>query len=173
MDALARTLQKINNSDRDQFIATLGPLFEGQPWIVAEAWSQRPFSTRSQLYQTLCTIMYDAPREQQVALLQAHPDLVGRAALAGTLSPASTAEQATAGLNRLTPAEIALFQQLNRRYQEKFGFPFVICARANKKESILNGFYTRLQHTHEQEIQLALHEVAQICHFRLLDLISC
>jgi OHCU decarboxylase len=173
MDALARTLQEVNDSDRDHFVATLSSLFEGPPWIVTEAWSQHPFTTRSQLYQTLCTIMYGAPREQQLALLQAHPDLVGRAALAGTLSPASTEEQATAGLHRLTPAEIALFQQLNRRYQEQFGFPFVICARANKKESILNGFHTRLQHTREQEIQLALHEVAQICHFRLLDLIPC
>jgi OHCU decarboxylase len=97
---------------------------------------------------------------------------VGRAALAGTLSPASTNEQAAAGLDRLTLDEIATFQRLNQTYRDQFGFPFVICARENKKESILNGFATRLQHTKQQEIEIALGEVAKICALRLHDLID-
>jgi OHCU decarboxylase len=116
--------------------------------------------------------MYQAPVEQQMALLRAHPDLVGRAAQAGTLSPASTSEQAAAGLDRLTPEEIATFQRLNQLYQEQFGFPFVICARENKKDSILDGFSTRLQHTRQQEIEIALGEVAKICALRLHDLVD-
>ena len=72
----------------------------------------------------------------------------------------------------LSPSEIATFNELNRTYQTRFGFPFVICARANKKESILNGFATRLQHTREQEIQMALGEVVQICRYRLQDLLQ-
>ena len=92
-----------------------------------------------------------------MALIQAHPDLVGRAALAGTLTPESTSEQAAAGLDRLTQAEIADFQSIStRQYQARFGFPFVICARENKKASILAGFAARLQHTREQEIENAL-----------------
>jgi OHCU decarboxylase len=116
--------------------------------------------------------MYQAPVEQQIALLRAHPDLVGRAAIAGTLSPASTNEQAAAGLNSLTSEEIATFQRLNQTYQDQFGFPFVICARENKKESILDGFRARLQHTRQQEIEIALGEVAKICALRLHDLID-
>ena len=166
------TLSEINTLDQPHFIQALGSLFEGPPWIVAGAWRKRPFTSRDALYRTLCTIMYEAPGERQVELLQAHPDLVGRAALAGTLSPSSTGEQAAAGLNRLSPEEIATFTRLNAAYTERFRFPFVICARENKKESILAGFALRLQHTREQEIAIALGEVAKICFFRLNDLVQ-
>lgn len=166
------SIYEINTLDKNSFIHTLTGLLEGPPWIVTQAWSSRPFTSREQLHQTLCTIMYQAPIGQQIALLNAHPDLVGRAALAGTLSPASTNEQVAAGLDRLTLDEIATFQRLNQTYRDQFGFPFVICARENKKESILNGFVVRLQHTKQQEIEIALGEVAKICALRLHDLID-
>jgi OHCU decarboxylase len=114
--------------------------------------------------------MYAASEEQKVALIRAHPDLVGRAALEGTLSRESTGEQAAAGLNRLSPEEVNTFNRLNNQYREKFEFPFVICARENKKASILAGFDTRITHTRPQEIEIALGEVAKICAFRLADL---
>ena len=116
--------------------------------------------------------MEQAGETRQVQLIQAHPDLVGRAALAGTLTPESNREQASAGLGQLTPEEIALFQNNNQAYREKFGFPFVICARLNKKEAILKGFETRLKNNREQEIKAALEEIGKIARLRLLDLVS-
>src|SRR5205823_4672785 len=110
-----------------------------------------------------------APTEQQIALLQAHPDLVGQAALAGTLTSESTSEQVAAGLGHLSSEEVATFNRLNSTYRDRFGFPFVICARENKKDSILAGFATRLHNSHEQEIAIALGEVAKICALRLHD----
>lgn len=166
------TLQEINALDQESFVLALGSLFEGPPWIVAQTWHKQPFTSLTNLYQALCNVMYAASIEQQVALIQAHPDLVGRAALAGTLSSASTQEQAAAGLSRLSPEEIATFTQLNQAYHDRFGFPFVICARENKKESILAGFSTRLHHSRQQEIETALGEVAKICWLRLLDTVS-
>ena len=165
------TLQEINLLDQEQFVAALGKLFEGPPRIVTQGWYARPFATRTQLHQKLCDTMYGSSLEQQVALLQAHPDLVGRAALAGTLTPESTNEQASAGLNKLSPEEITTFTRLNQTYHNRFGFPFVICARENKKDSILAGFSTRLHHSRTQEIEVALAEVAKICFFRLQDTI--
>jgi 2-oxo-4-hydroxy-4-carboxy-5-ureidoimidazoline decarboxylase len=165
------TLQEINILARDGFVDALRPLFEGPPWIVAATWSARPFISLDHLHQALCAVMYTAPLAQKIALIQSHPDLVGRAALSGTLTPASTNEQASAGLDRLTPAEIATFTRLNAEYRERYGFPFVICARENKKESILAGFEVRLQHTHEEEIEVALAEIAKICTLRLRDLL--
>jgi 2-oxo-4-hydroxy-4-carboxy-5-ureidoimidazoline decarboxylase len=97
---------------------------------------------------------------------------VGRAALAGTLTPESNREQASAGLDRLTPDEIATFARLNAAYRDRFGFPFVICARENKKESILAGFSARLGHAREREIATALDEIARIAHSRLLDFVD-
>ena len=166
------TLQEVNAFDREAFVARLGFLFEDSPWIAAEAWRARPFKSLDQLHQTLCAVMYNASEEQKVALIRAHPDLVGRAALAGTLTPASTSEQAAAGLDRLSPDEIATFTRLNRAYRDKFALPFVICARENKKESILQGFDRRLEHTRAEEIEIALGEIARIARLRLRDAVS-
>ena len=166
------TLQQINGYRQEDFVAALRGLFEGPPWIVTQSWSARPFTTVAQLHETLCAVMYHAPLELQIALLQAHPDLVGRAALAGTLTPESTREQTSAGLDALSPSEIATFTHLNQTYHDRFGFPFVICVRENKKASILAGFSSRLQHTRSQEIETALREVAKICLFRLHDLVQ-
>jgi len=163
------TLQEINTLDQEHFVMAFGLLFEGPPWIVRQAWHARPFNSLTHLLEALCTVMYHAPVEQQVALIQAHPDLVGRAALAGTLTPESTNEQASVGLDRLSPEEIATFTRLNRAYDGRFGFPFVICVRENKKESILAGFATRLQHSQSREIETALDEIAKICWYRLRD----
>jgi OHCU decarboxylase len=165
----ALTLAQVNALDRPGFVAALGHLFEGPPWIVELAWDARPFATLDDLQSKLVAVLATSPVERQVALIQAHPDLVGRAALAGTLTPASTGEQAAAGLDSLTPNEIATFTRLNDEYRERFGFPFVICARENKKESILAGFAQRLTHTRDKEVATALAEIAKICRLRLLD----
>ncbi len=166
------TLQEINTLDQERFVMALGSLFEGSPWIAKQAWHARPFESLAQLYDALCAVMYHAPVEQQVALIQAHPDLVGQAALAGTLTPESTSEQASVGLDRLSPEEIATFAQLNKTYRDRFGLPFVICVRENKKESILAGFATRLQNSRSREIETALDEIAKICWFRLRDMVN-
>lgn len=165
------TLQEINALDQESFVTALGSLFEGPPWIVRQAWYARPFASLTELHQALCTVMYQAAVERQVALILAHPDLVGRAALAGTLTPESTNEQASVGLDRLSTQEIATFMRLNQTYRDRFGFPFVICVRENKKESILAGFATRLQHSRNREIETALDEIARICWYRLRDTI--
>lgn len=165
------TLQEINSLDQERFVMALGSLFEGPPWIVRQAWHARPFDSLTDLHQALFAIMYHAKVEQQVALIKAHPDLVGRAALAGTLTPESTNEQASVGLDRLSTEEIAIFTRLNQAYYDRFGFPFVICVRENKKESILAGFATRLQHSQSREIETALDEIAKICWFRLRDMV--
>ncbi len=165
------TLQQINTLDQERFVMALGSLFEGPPWIVRQAWHARPFTSLTDLHEALCAAMYHAPVEQQVALIQVHPDLVGQAALAGTLTPESTSEQASVGLDRLSPEEIATFTRLNQAYHDRFGFPFVICARGNKKESILAGFATRLQHSRSREIETALDEIAKICWYRLRDIV--
>lgn len=174
MAAQRLTMAQINALDRDAFVERLGSLYEGEPWMVAEAWPARPFADASALERALDDAVRRAPEERQVALIEAHPDLVGRAALAGTLGRESTEEQAAAGLapHRLTPDEIAAFDELNTAYRGRFGFPFVICARENQKERILAGFADRLQHGRRQEIDTALDEIARIAHYRLLDLLA-
>lgn len=166
------TLTELNQLDQATFVERLGSLFEGSPWIAEAAWSDRPFADREQLYRALCAAMYAAPAERQVALIRAHPDLAGKAAVAGELTPESTREQRSAGLAQLTPDEFARFTQLNQAYRERFAFPFVICAREHTKGSILDAFVERLQHSRDGEIRAALGEIAKIARLRLLDLVA-
>lgn len=162
----------LNESDKKQFVQIIGPVFEHSPWIAETAWKQRPFANFQNLHWALCETVKNSDEEKQLALIRAHPDLAGRAALAGTLSRESTGEQGSAGLNKLSPEEIDLFQKQNATYKNKFGFPFVICARLNKKEAILAGFEQRLKNSREQEIKTALEEIFKIARLRLNDLIS-
>ena len=165
-------LSRLNQLDRAEFTSVVGPVFEHSPWIAEMAWLKKPFASVEELHRVLCDIVRHAGLEKQLALIRAHPDLVGRAALAGTLTRESTNEQASAGLNQLSSEEIALFQKQNAAYREKFNFPFVICVRINKKEAILAGFEKRLLNTREEEVQIALEEIFKIAEFRLRDLIS-
>jgi 2-oxo-4-hydroxy-4-carboxy-5-ureidoimidazoline decarboxylase len=161
------TISELNSLNLPEFIRIVGPVFEHSPWIAETTWAQSPFESVEQLHQALCHTVRAAGHEQQLALIRAHPDLVGRAALAGTLTRESTSEQASAGLNALTSEEIALFQKQNAAYRAKFGFPFVICARLNKKEAILAGFEQRLKNSPAQEQQTALEEIFKIAELRL------
>lgn len=163
------TVEEVNSLDREQFVSRLGFLFEGSPWIAEQAWHTRPFASLDDLHQALCGVMYRAAQEQQVSLIRAHPDLVGRAALSGSLTPESTREQASAGLDRLTPDEVATFGRLNSEYKARFDFPFVVCARENKKDSILAGFASRMNNSRDEEISTALREISKIAYLRLLD----
>jgi OHCU decarboxylase len=166
------TLSQLNRFDRAEFVRVVGPVFEHSPWITEAAWSKKPFADLENLHRALCEIVKNSGEEQQLALICAHPDLVGKIALAGQLTKESTSEQASAGLNKLLPEEIDLFQKQNAAYKNKFGFPFVICARLNKKAAILAGFEQRLNHSREQEIKTALEEIFKIAELRLKDLIT-
>jgi OHCU decarboxylase len=166
------TITELNTLSRDEFVRVIGPVFEHSPWIAEETWENRPFPGLNKLGHRLCETVLIAGEKKQLALIRAHPDLVGKAALAGTLTAASNSEQASAGLNQLTPDEIADFQKFNQAYRDKFAFPFVICARLNKKEAILNGFRARLKNSRELEIQTALEEIFKIARLRLADIVE-
>jgi 2-oxo-4-hydroxy-4-carboxy-5-ureidoimidazoline decarboxylase len=166
------TLAQLNSLSRDEFVRVVGPVFEHSPWIAEATWARRPFASVEAVHAALCDTVRTAGEAKQLALIRAHPDLVGKLALAGQLTKESAGEQASAGLDKLSPEEAQLFQSNNVVYQAKFGFPFVICARLNKKEAILNGFHVRLQNSRAQEMQAALTEIFKIAELRLRDVIQ-
>ena len=165
-------IDQVNALSRADFARVVGPAFEYSVWIAEATWPRRPFTGLEGLHKALCSTVQNDGEEKQLALIRAHPDLVGRAALAGKLTEASTSEQASAGLDKLAPDEIAAFQRFNEAYRSKFGFPFVICARLNKKEAILTGFRKRLQNSRAEEIKTALEQIGQIAYLRLKDIIE-
>ncbi len=167
-------LSDVNRMATGDAVEHLGHLFEHSPWVVAETWDQCPFRTIEGLHRALCTTMRAASGERKLKLIQAHPDLVGQAALAGTLTRSSILEQRAAGLgpDDLSSADIAAFMAANAAYKERFGFPFVICARENGKAQILAGFEDRLTHERDTEIAVALEQIALIAWYRLVDVVA-
>lgn len=153
------------------FAEKLRGVFENSPWIAEAAAANRPFESFGHLYRTLTSMMWQASVERQLDLIRAHPDLVGKLAREGGLTAESNSEQAAAGLARLTSVEIRAFDTYNAKYRERFGFPFVICARQNKKEAILEAFPRRLANDAATERGAALEEIAKIALLRLRDLV--
>ena len=167
-----RTIEEVNRMDREEFIARFGTVFEKSTWVAEGAWERRPFEDLDGLHAAFVGTVNDAPEERRVALIRAHPDLAGKAALAGELTDESANEQASAGLDRLSPEEYERFHRLNTSYREKFDLPYVVCVRDNTKETIFAGAERRLSNTREEEIGAALDEISRIARLRLEDLVE-
>jgi 2-oxo-4-hydroxy-4-carboxy-5-ureidoimidazoline decarboxylase len=161
-------VDQVNALERHEFTSRCAPLFEHSPWIAARTAGKRPFADRADFFAALCDTVMKSNDEEKLCLIRAHPDLVGNA----VLTAESGREQATAGLGDISVDERAQFQKFNSLYKERFGFPFVICARLNKKEAILEAFPRRLANSKAQEIDTALKEIFKIADLRLKDLVE-
>ena len=157
----------ISALDRETFRRQLGGVFEHSPWVADRAFDRRPFASLEALHAAMVAVVRSAPREDQLALIRAHPDLAGKAARGGAMSAASVSEQASAGLDRLTDEEYERFERLNHAYREKFGFPFIIAARRHDKHAILAAFEARLHNGLDDEVRTALGQIAEIARLRL------
>jgi 2-oxo-4-hydroxy-4-carboxy-5-ureidoimidazoline decarboxylase len=183
------TLHELNAKDRTGFVGALGWIFEESPWVAERAWEKRPFTTLDALHGAMTAVVADAPFEEQLALLRAHPDLgvvrlkpdtTGVASNIGSvrlqadqkISQASQREQQGAGLDALTRDEIERLRKLNAAYREKFGFPFLYAVRGSTKQDILNALERRLPSTRDIEHQEALRQVYRIARFRLEETVS-
>jgi 2-oxo-4-hydroxy-4-carboxy-5-ureidoimidazoline decarboxylase len=162
----------VNRLDRDSFTSALGSVFEHAAWIAERAWPARPFTSVTALHEAMCNVVRRATIEEQRALIAGHPDLAGKAARAGTMTASSVAEQASAGLDRLSDDEFDRFDRLNRAYRERFQFPFIIAVRRHDKTSILAAFERRLGHTVDEEIAEALGQIFEISRLRVEALVS-
>ncbi|MFD0909478.1 allantoinase PuuE [Ruegeria arenilitoris] len=160
--------------DRDAFVAAYGGIFEHSPWIAERAWALElgpAHDTAGGLHNALARVFRSALPEERLGVLTAHPDLAGKLAQAKRLTAESTSEQASAGLDALTDAERDAFTDLNTRYTEKFGFPFIIAVRDHDKASILHAFQRRIENDRETELAEACCQVERIAEFRLRDVL--
>jgi 2-oxo-4-hydroxy-4-carboxy-5-ureidoimidazoline decarboxylase len=166
------SLAELNKMDRSSFVGRIGGVYEHSPWVAEAAWEHRPFANLDALHSAMDAVVRAAPEPKRWALIQAHPDLAGQLAKLGQLTDASTREQAEAGLRELTSDIATELDRRNTAYREKFGFPFIICARLNNVKTILAALANRLKHDQATEIALALEEISKIARLRLMDTTS-
>lgn len=166
------TVEDASRLGQYEFVERFGPLYEHSPWIAGEAYKARPFGSLDELHGAMVAAVDAASEERKMALIRAHPDLAGKAAVAGELTPESTREQASAGLNRLSQQELEAFTRVNHEYREKFGFPLIFAVREHTKDSIMRSAAARLENTRPQETEAALAEISKIARLRLEHLVE-
>lgn len=157
------------------FVNRFGGVYEHSTWIAQEAWRlglNENHDSLDGLASAMARIVDQADRQKRVDLINAHPDLAGKAAIAGELTASSSAEQASAGIDQCNAEEFARFQDLNGRYKERFGMPFIMAVKGSNRHAILGAFEQRLEHSPQEEFDQAIGEIHKIAHLRLLELVS-
>ncbi|RQH07949.1 2-oxo-4-hydroxy-4-carboxy-5-ureidoimidazoline decarboxylase [Paraburkholderia dinghuensis] len=172
MTGLHCTLERLNCASREDFVAALAGVFEHSPWVAEAAADQRPFASIEALHRAMSLAVQTAGETKQLALINAHPELAGKAAVRGELTVESTREQSGAGLNHCTQEQFDRLQALNRAYREKFGFPFILAVRGYDREGIIENFESRVNNSRADEIRTSLNEIYRIVRFRLVELID-
>jgi 2-oxo-4-hydroxy-4-carboxy-5-ureidoimidazoline decarboxylase len=166
------TLDELNACSREMFVANLGRIFEGSPWVAEQVFERRPFATVAALHEAMINVVALADSDLTLAFLRGHPELGGKVARAGTMAEASRAEQGGLGFDRLSDDEFARFERLNAAYRQRFGFPFIIAVRRHTRDSILDRFEARLANSTEAERAAALEEIGYITRMRLVDAVD-
>jgi 2-oxo-4-hydroxy-4-carboxy-5-ureidoimidazoline decarboxylase len=169
MTAFPISLDTANRMSVAAFVAAFGDVAEHAPWVAAVAAEARPFASRQAMSDAFGKAVVRADKTRQIELLLAHPDLAGKAAVAGDVTNESRSEQAGAGLDRLTAEEFDAFMALNQAYRDRHGFPFILAIRGATKHDILAGFDKRMDKPADVEFRMALTQVARIIRFRIED----
>lgn len=174
---MTTTLQQLNACDTAEFVRVLSGIYEHSPWIPERASAQRPFSNLTALKLALQSVVENAHEEEQLRLIHAHPELAGKASIAGRLTKESTGEQAKAGLDNCSPEEFATLQKLNADYNAKFGFPFILAVKGPdgkglNRRQIISTFTRRLKNRRADELAEDLRQIHRIAELRLNDLLG-
>jgi N-carbamoyl-L-amino-acid hydrolase len=177
MDKTMTTLAELNSCDATAFAERLHGIYEHSPWIPLRAAAQRPYASLAALKQALQAQVSNATQDEQLGLIRAHPELAGKAAIAGELTAESTSEQARSGLNQCSPEEFATLQQLNADYNAKFGFPFILAVKGPTgngltRQQIIATFTRRLKNQRADEQQECLRQIHRIAEMRLNGLLD-
>ncbi len=168
MDHRLQDVESLNAADCDGFLSVLNGVVEHSPWVAERAFAQRPFATIASLHSALMQCIKEASRAERIALFNAHPELAGREAVEGAMTPESTGEQGRLGLTSLSHEEFRELSDLNRLYREKFGFPFIAALRLHPtRQSVIATFRERIDNDSETEIANAISQIAEIVRGRL------
>ncbi|WP_296127883.1 2-oxo-4-hydroxy-4-carboxy-5-ureidoimidazoline decarboxylase [Pseudomonas sp. Ga0074129] len=158
---------------REDFVKVFADIYEHSPWVAEKAFDlgqDESINNIDGLHQRMADLLLSASHAAQLALINAHPDLAGKAAIRGELTASSTSEQAGAGIHECTAEEFARFTELNNAYKAKFGFPFIMAVKGSNRHQILAAFEERIHNSPEQEFARALAEINKIALFRLQQL---
>ncbi|KAI5627471.1 2-oxo-4-hydroxy-4-carboxy-5-ureidoimidazoline decarboxylase [Silurus asotus] len=164
-------INAVNALSYEDFLEIFGNVIEKCPIIPAAIWIHRPFKSLADIEAHISDFIDSLPESGKEGILRCHPDLAGRELQSGALTRDSQEEQHAAGFTDLRPEEVSHMRSLNSEYKQRFGFPFIICARLSGKRDITRELQRRLGDSREAERVRAIGEVKKICALRLRNLV--
>lgn len=171
-DVPEHTLAFLNACSRTDFLAALGGIFEHAPWVAEAVVERRPFSSVDEMHRAMLGVIRSLPEAGLIDFLNVHPELAGAQARAGVMTADSTREQGALAVSAMPADEIVRWDRLNHDYRERFGFPFILCARRHSQASMLEAFERRLARRRNEELDAAVQEIEHISRLRLADRIA-
>jgi 2-oxo-4-hydroxy-4-carboxy--5-ureidoimidazoline (OHCU) decarboxylase len=142
----------VHDLPRQLDTAQLAELFEGETALV------RRLAERGDPLGEAREVIASLSEDEKLEALNAHPAIGAR----GSLSARSAAEQGSDA----DPDVIAELARLNREYEDRFGFRFVVFVNRRPKAEILDILRSRIDRTREQELDTALEELVAIAEDR-------
>jgi OHCU decarboxylase len=169
---MSLSIAAINALSREEFILRLGGVFEHSPWVAEAAFAERPFADVAGLHDAMLGTVRGAPFARQLAFLRGHPELAGRAMVAGALTADSSDEQTRSGLTQCSPEEFAKLQEFNAAYGKRFGWPFILAVKRLDRATIIRTFGERLAASAADEFEECMANIGKITRWRLDDLVT-
>jgi OHCU decarboxylase len=167
-------IEDLNSLPADSFVVALRPLFEAAAPLAAGLYAARPFESYGQLLERAQAIVAGLPVAQQIEVVNGHPRIGENAQVVKDTSAQSYREQGYEAEGALDAAEVARVYaelgELNRRYEERFGFRFVVFVNGRPKSAIVDVLKARLDGSADAELRLALSEMLAIAGDRLRTL---
>jgi 2-oxo-4-hydroxy-4-carboxy-5-ureidoimidazoline decarboxylase len=166
------TVDELNRMDAREFVAALAGIYEHSPWVAEGVVGIRPFADAVALRDAMANVVANAGEARQLALIRAHPELAGKAMVRNELTADSTGEQAGAGLTGCSPEEFARLTALNTRYNDKFGFPFILAVKGFDRAGVIAEFARRVERDRATEFAESLRQIDRIAALRLAALLD-
>jgi OHCU decarboxylase len=165
-------LEDANALGEREFVERFGGVFEHSPWVAQRAWRKKPFASIDALHEAMMQVVSGAKKEEQLALVRAHPELAGAQVKHRTLTRDSSSEQSRLGFTRLTREELDRMAKLNRTYRDKHGFPCIVALRLHAtRESVMGEMQRRIGNDSDTEMKNALAQIGHITRGRLAKLV--
>ena len=161
-------LEEANALGEREFVERFGAVFEHSPWVARRAWQKKPFRSLDSLHAAMMQAVAEAKKDEQLALVRAHPELAGKEAKHDALTVDSSSEQGRLGFLQLTREEFEAMARLNQRYRERHGFPCVVALRLHaSRATVVTEMERRALNDSNTELKTALEQIGHITRGRL------
>lgn len=135
--------------------------------------AERPFEILDDLIEKADRVWWALEPHDWLEAFRSHPK-IGEQKAAAAVSDESKrwSEAEQSGVANSATQTMQALAQLNQKYEEKFGYIFIVCATGKTSEEMLEILRVRLENDRDEELRIAAAEQAKIIKLRLMKLLE-